>query len=522
MNRFALSLFSILFLVRAAFGAEGERPPNILFAIADDWGLHAGAYGTEWISTPVFDRVARQGILFQRAYTPNPKCAPSRACLLTGRNPWQLKAAANHVPFFPPEFKTWPEALHENGWFVGCTGKGWGPGVATNAAGQRRAMTGQPFNSRKTAPPASGMSANDYAANFEAFLDAAPKGKPWMFWYGALEPHRGYEFRSGASQGGKELDDIKRVPAYWPDNETIRHDMLDYAFEAEHFDRHLGRMLDELEARGLLENTVVVVTSDHGMPSPRVKGQLYEAAAHVPLAIMWPEGIRAPGTAAPQFVSFIDLAPTLIELAGLRWRETGMAPAQGRGFAPLLRSNHPAEVQAGRDHVLLGRERQDVGRPGDAGYPVRGITTANYLYLHNFEPDRWPSGNPETGYLDCDGSPTKTFILEAHRKNPSGPFWALCFGKRPAEELYDLRTDPDCVENLAAQPEHKAARERLKYRLFAELKAQGDPRMHGQGGSFDAYPYAHERHRNFYERFMRGEDVRAGWANPGDFEPSRR
>jgi len=148
------------------------NPPHILLALADDWGLHAGVYGTQWIKTPTFDRVAREGLLFTRAYTPNAKCAPSRASILTGRNPWQLKAAANHICYIPTEFKSWPEALAEHGWFVGYTQKGWAPGVATNTAGQPRQLTGRAFNRRKATPPATGISNNDYAANFEEFLDA--------------------------------------------------------------------------------------------------------------------------------------------------------------------------------------------------------------------------------------------------------------------------------------------------------------------------------------------------------------
>src|SRR5215210_7989658 len=128
--------------------AETNRP-NILFAIADDWGLHASAYGTRWVKTPSFDRVAREGLLFTRAYTPNAKCAPSRACLLTGRNSWQLKEAANHICYFPPEFKSWGQALSEKGWFMGHTQKGWGPGVALDATGAARLMTGVAFNQRK-------------------------------------------------------------------------------------------------------------------------------------------------------------------------------------------------------------------------------------------------------------------------------------------------------------------------------------------------------------------------------------
>ena len=109
-------------------------------------------------------------------------------------------------------------------------------------------MAGQPFNNRKLKPPTSGIANNDYAANFEDFLNTVPKDKAWSFWYGGLEPHRGYEYGSGVKQGGKRLSDIDRVPGHWPDNETVRHDMLDYAFEVEHFD--LSRAREEMALAG--------------------------------------------------------------------------------------------------------------------------------------------------------------------------------------------------------------------------------------------------------------------------------
>ncbi len=499
--------------------AAAAQPPNILFAIADDWGLHASAYGTRWVKTPAFDRVAREGILFNNAYTPNAKCAPSRAAILTGRNSWQLKAAANHICYFPPEFKGWGEALAEHGWFVGYTMKGWGPGVATNADGKARQMTGRAFNTRKAKPPASGIGNNDYAGNFDDFLAAAPTNAPWCFWYGAIEPHRGYEFGSGVAKGGKKLSDIDHVPRFWPENDTVRNDMLDYAFEVEHFDRHLGLMLDALSNRGVLSNTLVIVTSDHGMPFPRVKGQAYEFANHIPFAAMWPRGITKPGRIVDDFISFIDLAPTFIEVAGLKWSETGMADSPGRSLTDIFNSTKSGRVNPARDHVLIGRERQDIGRPGDAGYPVRGIVTEKSLYLQNFAPDRWPVGNPETGYLDCDASPTKTFILEAHRKNSADRFWQMNFGLRGSEELYDLTRDRDCVDNLAGSAASERMSAELKARLYSELKEQGDPRMFGQDDVFDRYEHANKGNVNFHKRFLRGEKLKAGWVNESDFEP---
>lgn len=505
-------------LFHAAARAAESRPPNILFAIADDWGLHASVYGTKWIRTPHFDRVARDGVLFKNVYTPNAKCAPSRAAILTGRNSWQLKEAGNHFAFFPLEFKTWGEALTEHGWTVGHTAKGWGPGVANDANGQPRELTGKPFNTRKAPPPTTTIASNNYAANFDDFLDAAPTGQPWAFWFGANEPHRRYEPGSGLKKGGRQLADIDRVPAYLPDNDTVRSDLLDYAFEVEHFDTHLGRMLASLEKRGLLANTLVIVTSDHGMPFPRVKSDAYESSNHVPFAAMWPAGITGRSRVADDYVSLIDLAPTFIELAGLPWAKTGMSASPGRSLTDIFRSRGSGQINPARDHVLLGKERHDIGRPGDVGYPIRGIVKAGRLYLENFEPTRWPAGNPETGYLTVDASPTKSFILDARRAHGTDPFWTLCFGRRPAVEFYDLKTDADCVKNLATSPATAAERAALKAALYAALKAQGDPRMFGQGDIFDRYPYSNPANARFYERYMSGEKLTPIWVKPTDFE----
>ncbi len=514
-----LALVMLLGPARATSPAEEPaRRPNILFAIADDWSYgHASCLGCSWVQTPAFDRVVEQGVLFTRAYTPNPKCAPARSIILTGRHSWQLEAAANHWPYFPAKFKLWSEVLAEHGYAVGYTGKGWGPGVAKTADGKPRAMTGKRFHKRFAPPPAKGISRIDYAANFRDFLDSLPQGRPWCFWYGGYEPHRRYESGSGR-RAGKRPEQIRRVPGYWPDVPTVRNDMLDYAVEVEHFDRHLGRMLAELERRGLLDNTVVIVTSDHGMPFPRVKGQCYEDGIHVPLAVMWPAGIKHPGRKVSDFVDFTDLAPTILELAGISWQESGMAPMVGRSLLPLLKSDRQGQIDPARDHLLLGKERHDLGRPHDQGYPVRGIRRGPWLLLVNYEPSRWPVGNPETGYLNCDGSPTKTVVLNLRDTKKGHHLWELCFGKRPPVELYNVQEDPDCLHNLADKPEHRELVRKLRSEMETKLRRQGDPRMFGRGEVFDRYPHANPRGRFFYERFLRGEDVRAGWVNPSDIQ----
>lgn len=513
MKKLLLSLV----LVASALSAEAAKRPNILFAIADDWSFgHAGAYGCEWVSTPAFDRIAAEGVLFKRSYTPNAKCAPSRAIILTGRNSWQLERAGNHMAFFPAKFGGYVERLDAAGYSTGMTGKGWGPGFANDKSGRRRAITGKPYQRLTAKPPAGGISNRDYAANFAAFLKDAPKNKPWAFWFGTTEPHRGYEYGNGV-KNGKKLSDIDHVPAFWPDNEQIRNDMLDYSMEVEHFDQHLGRILEAIEAAGELDNTLIVATSDHGMPFPRAKGQAYDYSNHVPLAIRWPQGIKGSKRVVEDYVSHADFAPTFLEAAGIENPAPIMQPISGRSLFDIFQSSKSGQINPARDHILVGKERHDIGRPNSWGYPIRGIYKNDMLYLQNFKTDRWPAGNPETGYLNCDGSPTKTDILDLRRAG-SYKHWDLCFGKRPAEEMFNVSVDPDCVNNLAttlADADLKAA---LKKQMITELKAQGDPRMFGKGDVFDNYPYSGKSTDKFYERYMAGEKPRAGWVNPTDFE----
>lgn len=494
-----------------------ENRPNILFAVADDASFpHMGAYGCTWIKTPGFDRVANSGILFTNAYTSNAKCAPSRSCLLTGRNAWQLEEAANHWCFFPSKFKVYTEVLADAGYHVGFTGKGWAPGIALDASGNPRPMTGAPYQKRTLTPPTRCVSPRDYAANFADFLEDRPDGAPFCFWYGGFEPHRPYEYGTAVRLGGKDPRQIENVPGYWPDSEKVRTDMLDYAYEIEHFDTHLVRMLDLLEAHGERHNTLVVVTADNGMPFPRVKGQVYLAANHLPLAMMWPAGTDAPGRVADTFMSFSDLAPTYLALAGIPWETSGMAPPEGRSLLHLLASRSHGHH---RDHMLIGKERHDIGRPNDEGYPIRGIVDGDWLYVRNFESDRWPAGNPETGYLNCDGSPTKTAILEMRRSGVDTRYWQSSFGKRPAEELYDLRRDPDCLNNLASLDQFSEVKIRLSEQMVQELKAQEDPRILGSAAVFDKYPYASEAFRDYYGKYKRAEaPPDTPWVNKSDFE----
>lgn len=451
-------------IVLMAFSAGGFFPeramaaderPNILFCLADDWGRHAGAYGTDWVTTPVFDRIANEGILFTQAYTASAKCAPSRASILTGRFPWQNEEVGNHMSYWPDEkYRTYIEVLEENGYYAGRTGKGWGPGIFP----KNRKLTGEIYLGKK------------YVPAFEKFLDDIPEGKPFHFWFGSSDPHRGYEKQAHSSERLAQID----LPSYWPDLPEIRQDVADYAFEVERFDSDVGQMLAILKERGLLDNTLVIMTSDHGMPFPRAKGDQYMEGNQVPMAVMWNKRLVKPGRTCQSMVSFVDLAPTLLELGQGDADAGGMAAITGNSFSDILNGD-----SKGRNMVIYGRERHDHNaREEGKSYPSRAIRTGDYLYIQNLKPDRTPNTMKESGmtpvFKDID---------------PDSVYGKILMPKqRPADEFYDLGQDPECLNNLAQNPEYAVRMEKMRNALHAKLKKQKDPRMFGGGDEFDTYP----------------------------------
>jgi uncharacterized sulfatase len=455
--------------------AQGARPPNILFAIADDWSWpYASVAGAKAVHTPNFDRVAREGCLFNNAFVAAPQCSPNRAAILTGRHIWQLEEAGTHGSLFPNKFKVFPDLLESAGYHVGFTGKGWGPGD-WKRGGWSRNPAGPDYSQRKLdSAPYKGINKVDYAGNFEEFIEKRPDGSPFCFWYGCHEPHRSYQQSSGI-EAGKKAEDAS-VPEFLPDAPEVRSDLLDYFLEIEWFDEQLGKMLAKLEACGELDNTIVVVTSDNGMPFPRAKANLYEYGVHMPLAIRWGAQVKA-GRTSRDLISFVDFAPTFLDAAGV----VPPADMTGKSFLGLLTS----ETAGPNEYVLFGRERHTHARYDNLGYPARALRTQDYLYIHNFKPDRWPAGDPD-GFEDIDGGPSKTFLLEHRDQFPR--LFDLAVGKRPAEELYDVRGSQDCMINLAESPEHKGTLDDLGAKLTAVLTAQKDPRALGTGDVFESYP----------------------------------
>jgi arylsulfatase A-like enzyme len=480
-----------------------ERP-NILLIVADDISRTSmGAYGCTYIETPNFDRIASEGLLFTNAYVTNPKCAPARACLLTGRYSWQLEEAANHQPVVPPKWRFYPDLLEAVGYVTGFTGKGWGPG---KYYGEHN-PAGWEYNELKLDPPYTGIRDKDYAGNFEAFLDKNTEGKPFCFWLGTHEAHRKFE-KDSYRKENMELSQVQ-VQDFFPDNELIRGDLADYAVEVEYHDKTIGMALKALEERDLLENTLVIVTSDHGMPFPRVKGQIYDEGFHVAFAARWRDKIK-PGRVVTDFINFPDVAPTFLELAGLD-KDPQMT---GESFLDILLSDKSGRVDTNRSFAILGKERHDLGRMEGAqhsvGYPARAIRTDEYLFVRNYKSHRWPAGDPEYNYMNCDGSPAKTYLTELSEEDSDHQYYRAAFGKRPEKELYDINKDPDCVKNLADQPEFIETMDELESKMNLVLTEQKDPRVLGEGDIFDYYPHRDdprlqklykEKYYNMWDKF---------------------
>lgn len=443
--------------------------PNILLCIADDWAWpHAGAYGDPVVQTPTFDRLARHGVLFTHAFTPAPTCAPSRAGILTGQAIHRLEEAANQRCRFPAKLRCYPEILQRGGYVVGLQGKGWGPGVI-EATGRTENPAGPTYR------------------NFRQFLDTLPPGKPFCFWFGSPDPHRPYQPGAGVRAG---LDPAKvRVPGWLPDTPTVRNDLCDYYFEVQRFDRQVGEIIALLEKRGLLDNTLIVVTSDNGLPFPRGKANLYDGGCRVPLVVAWKRKISG-GRTVEDLVSLVDLAPTFLEAAGLK------PPPEmtGRSLLPLLVSEKSGCVDPKRDAVFLERERHGWVRPGGKSYPIRAIRTRQFLYIWNLRPDLWPAGDPDFAsvvgfYGDMDPNPVKNEILQRQTEPAFAPFYQRGFAKRPPEELYDLRKDPDQLHNVAGQPEYAEIQAKLRARLQQWMQQTGDPRAEGETDLWDKAPY---------------------------------
>ena len=294
------------------------------------------------------------------------------------------------------------------------------------------------------------------------------------------------------------------MPPFLPDVPEVRQDLADYFGEVEAFDAMLGVLVDELKQRGEYDNTLIVVSGDHGAPGfPHGKCNLYDFGTAVPLAIAGP-GVKG-GRAVDDFVCLPDLAPTFLEAGGVA--PPGVMTA--RSLWPVLESDKQGQVDPQRTWVVTGRERHvEMARADYLPYPQRALRTADYLLIVNFKPDRFPLGDPynldsdhpptteeltETTFVtfpDDDAGPTKAWLVQHRDDLQWKPYFERAYGKRPEVELYDLHKDPYEMHNVADDPDYSATRDKLKGQLFAELRRSGDPRMENDGEYFETPPLA--------------------------------
>ncbi len=465
-------VFFLLF-TSLGFSCADQAPPssrpNILLLMSDNhYAYHLSCYGDQVVQTPNIDNIASRGIRFNNAFCAAPSCSPARAGLLTGQDIWRLEEGANLWGILPNKFAFYTDLLEKSGYFVGSQGKGWGPGSVEDS-GRKNNHGGKKYTS------------------FDTFLKDNRSGDPWCFWFSSQDPHRPYEVGSGVASG-MDLNKIQ-VPPFLPDNDITRGDIADYYYEIQNFDLQVGSILKTLDESDQAENTLIVICSDNGWQMPRGLANLYDFGTRIPLIITWKNHISA-GRLVNDFVNLNDLAPTFLELAELE------IPVEmtAKSLKNILFSDLSGQIELERDFVVTARERHALCRQNGLGYPGRAIQTFDFLYIRNYEPDRWPAGDPPL-FGDVDAhmlhypSPTKMHVL-INREDPNiEPLFNLAFDKRPPEELYDLRNDPYQMVNVANRDEYSGPKEKLAERLEDYLIKTKDPRTLGKELRWDVGEY---------------------------------
>ncbi len=491
----SMSVMTSLIMVLFSCIKVTETPPNILFIFADDWGRHASIYHeleggntiNSLVKTPNFDMIAKNGVLFTNAHVNAPSCTPCRSSLLSGQ--YFYRTGEGAVLFYgkwDPEIPSYPLILEENGYHIGYTYKVWSPGEPRDApyggdrnryepAGRNFCSFSQNVNKHEGGvEEGKQLLYDEVLANFDAFLADREPGQPYCYWFGPTNTHRAWIRGSGKDFWGIDPDELEgKMPKAWPDVPEIREDVADYLGEVQAVDASIGLLVNRIREMGEMENTLLVISGDHGIPGfPRAKTNLYEIGTAVSLAVIWPE--KVPGNrVVHDFVNLMDLAPTFLEAAGLE----PPAVMTGNSLMPVISFEMEGWVDNTRNFVITGRERHVVARDDGSPYPMRSVRTKDFRYIRNFRPERWPIGPYEKRLPDLDGGPTKKWFLENHDNPDAESFWELGFGKRPYEELYDLSADPHELNNLAALAEYQEIKNDLAGLLDSVLIATGDPRM---------------------------------------------
>ena len=427
-------------LVAAACAILGHSdlaaaPPNFIVIIADDMATDdCGAFGHAKIRTPNIDRLAREGLRFDHALLTCSSCSPSRASLLTGRYPHSTGAPELHQPL-PAEQVALTEPLRTAGYFTAAAGK-WHLGKAAKPK----------FDVVKEG---GGDGAYDH---WLPVLRERPKDKPFFLWLASTDPHRGYQ--SGTIARPHTPDDVV-VPPYLADCPETRGDLALYYDEIGRLDAHVGEVLDELQRQGVADNTVVIFLSDNGRPFPRCKTTVYDSGVQTPLIVRWPARIK-PGAVAKNLVSSVDIAPTVVDVAGAKLPDA----FQGKSFATMFddpaAETRPYAFSEHNWHDYMAFER--------------GVRGPRFHYIRNGLPE--VTCNPPA---DAVRSPTFQAMRRLRDEGKLKPEQLGCFTvPRPREELYDTQNDPHELQNLADAPQHAAVLAEMRKALDDWQRATAD------------------------------------------------
>ncbi|WPP51820.1 sulfatase family protein [Catalinimonas niigatensis] len=416
-----LFLTILLSLGIVELGFSQDNPPNVILFIADDVGWNdLGCYGNTEVHSPNIDRIAEEGIRFTNTYLTASSCSPSRTSIISGRYPHNTGSAELHTPL-PAEVAIFPELMQKAGYYTSQAGK-WHLGEHA-----RRGFDTILDKGEENGDGGEGMWLNS--------LKERPKDKPFFMWFASFDAHR--PWGTNDFSGAHEAADIKPAP-YLADAESTKKDLAQYYDEITRFDDYIGKVEEELEAQGVLDNTLIIIMSDNGRPFPRSKTRVYDSGMRTPFVLKWNAGISQKGAVSNSLISVIDIAPTLLELSGAEI-QTGF---QGKSFATVL-ENPDSKF---RNYVFSEHNWHD--------YEAleRMVRTEGYLYVLNLRPNL---SNP--GPADSNKSPSFQDLKDIRDAGELTAAQAEIFmAPRPSEELYNCYTDPMQLINVASLPEYQS------------------------------------------------------------------
>lgn len=425
LNRFVPAT---LLLTGVIIPGRAQDRPNILCIVCEDISPYLSCYGDPVAKSPNLDHFASEGIRFTHFYTPVGVSAPSRAALITGMYPTSI--GANHMrntggsmppgiePYevvLPEGVKCYTEFLRQEGYF--CT---------------NNAKTDYQF----TAP----LTAWDENGN-EAHWKHRPSDRPFFAIFNLFVTHESQIWTRGSEPLVVDPGDVP-LPAYFPDNAIVRHDVAVMYSNIYAMDKQVQQLIDEVKEAGLLENTIIIFYSDNGGPLPRQKRAVYESGALVPLMVRFPDGFRK-GEVEDQLCSFVDIPATILSLAGIEPPEY----MQGQAFLGEYRAED-------REYIYGARNRMDA-QVDKQGY----IRDDKYRYIRNYLPER-------SNYMPVEyrlQMPMMQRMLELYAHDSLNDIQNIWFeAPRDTEQFYDVEKDPDEINDLIHDPAYQAEIDRLR------------------------------------------------------------